>query len=403
MDAYYHRYIEESIVQSIESGKVILLLGARQTGKSTLLNHLLPENAVNINLQEYKRRLEVSMNPGVLTEIVEARNDPKTTVFIDEVQKVPELLEEVQYLYDKHKGSLAFLLTGSSSRKLKEKSANLLPGRTHLYRLYPVSQIERGKTGLLKTEYKCENPFPAQELDELLIYGSLPGILSESPEMKGKTLESYAELYIEEEIRRENLVKNIGAFSNFLQLAALESGKTVSLTKLSNEIGLSINGIKNYYQILVDTHVGYFIPAYSGNSRKRLLSTPKFYLFDNGIRNACAKIGFNKEILIIDGGNLFEHWVGLELIHKTGLLGRDYGISYYRTVSGVEIDFILKTPKGLIPVEVKWTENPGRSDAKHIENFIEAENLSNMGYIICRCREPRRISEHVMALPWSHL
>ena len=147
--------------------------------------------------------------------------------------------------------------------------------------------------------------------------------------------------------------------------------------------------------------MGYFIPAYSGNSRKRLLSTPKFVFFDSGVRNACAKTGFYPEMLQETGGQLLEDWVATELYHRVKLLGAPYELSYYRTVGGAEIDFLVNTPTGILPIEVKYSETPSREDACHIEAFIDSEKNIRNGYLVCRCKEPRQISEHVTAIPWD--
>ena len=234
-----------------------------------------------------------------------------------------------------------------------------------------------------------------------MLYGSLPGIFFEDLSSKTKTLQSYKSLYLEEEIRQEFTIKEIGRFANFLELAALSSGKPISLAHLSNEVGLSIPTINSYYQILVDTYVGYWLPAFTKNIRKRVLSRPKFFFFDNGLKNACAKLSFSPDLLKVIGGELFEHWVGLELYHKTKLLGPEYGLYYYRSVSGVEIDFIMSTPKEIIPIEVKWSENPNHQDIKQLEKFIIENPNANKGYLICRVSEPRQLSENILALPWD--
>lgn len=403
MGEYYTRYIESKIADSMNANKIIFLLGARQTGKSTLLNHLLPEPSITINLQNPKERTKFERNPNILEEIINARPEPELYVLIDEIQKVPSLLDLIQYIYDERRQSVHFLITGSSARKLIKESANLLPGRSHLYRLFPVSQLERQADGILPISMHSKNSFKTTTLANVLLYGGLPVIEEEEPHIKSKTLESYVEIYIEEEIRRENLVKDVGLFTNFLELAAIESGKPINYSKLSNETGISINSIKTYYQILVDTFIGYYLPAYTKNQRKRVLSTPKFLFFDNGVRNACAKWGFSESLLKLSGGDFFEHWVGLELYYKIEYLGAGYKLFYYRTVSGAEIDYIVKAPDEIIPVEVKFTENPHSKHASEIEKFISENKQSEKGFVVCRCSEPRQISKNVTAIPWNNL
>lgn len=403
MNEYFTRFIELDIKKSLDDKKIVLLLGARQTGKSTLLNHLLPDSALRINLQDPQKRIDYSRRLNLLTQQLMARTDDLIYVFIDEIQKVPRLLDEVQYLYDQNKERFRFILTGSSARKLVQKSSNLLPGRTHIYHLYPVIQRERGLKGIFPLTNPSGPCFPQLSLPDILLYGSLPGLGLESVRSRIKTLESYVDIYLEEEIRQEKMIRDIGLFANFLQLVAQQSGQMISFTNLSQEAGVSINTIKSYYQILVDSYIGYFVPGYSGNSRKRLLSTPRFFFFDPGIRNACARTVFHENLLNTEGGKLFEHWVGLELYHQLHLLGKGYELSYYRTVSGVEIDFIVRTPETIVPIECKWTQNPSIGDAKNIEMFLKENTSIKKGYLVCRCSEPRQITENVTAIPWNFL
>ena len=406
---YLHRWLEGPLSRPASLGKVRLLLGARQTGKSTLLNHLVSSrDTVVIDLQDSTRRREMERRPRALTDLLLGQNRRRQTVLVDEIQKVPALLEEIQFLYDKYPGRFEFWLTGSSARRLRTSSANLLPGRSHLFHLYPILQAERAAKGrILALPGKVSPPrFPERSLNHCLMLGSLPGPSLESAATAIKSLESYAELYLEEEVRREGLVRDVGAFSRFLELAAMESGQTMNLVKLSNESGIPVATLRLYYQVLVDTFVGYWLEPYVGRTRKRLLTTPKFFFFDLGVRNAAARLPMNESLLRLQGGPLLEQWVGLELLHRTRLLGAGYRLGFWRTVGGAEIDFIVETPRAIIPVEVKWTDRPTPADARHLELFLKNPpdpRKTRKGFVVCRVGEPRQLTPHVQAIPWNTL
>jgi predicted AAA+ superfamily ATPase len=404
---YCRRWIEQPLRGTTSRGKVRLILGARQTGKSWLLRHLLPENGVLVDLQDPSERLRLERAPGTLARELKARRQRRLTVCIDEIQKVPSLLEEIQWLHDTHAGRFEFFLTGSSARRLRGGAANLLPGRSHLYRLFPVIVRERQdwKHSTLLPLASSRWPgggFEWKPIDDLLLWGSLPGISGEPPSRRKATLEAYAEVYLEEEIRREAIVRDVGAFARFLELSALESGQTVQLTKLSQESGVPLSTLKTFYQVLADTFIGYWIEPYGRPSRKQLLTTPRFVWFDTGVRNAAARLPLEKGLLKTQAGTLFEQWLVSELVHRAAYLGRSHRVSFWRTRHGAEVDVIVETPRRDIPIEVKWTENPRPVDARHLENFLDTyPRRAREGYLVCRVPRPRRLTDRVTAIPWD--
>jgi len=244
---YYKRTIENTLAGERSENKVRLIFGARQTGKSTLLLHVLPgEKSVLYNLQDSKLRRQFEMDPASLGKELRALEGDKTRVVIDEIQKVPALLDEIQFLYDTDPNRWQFFLTGSSARRLRTHSANLLPGRCHVYHLYPVTRLEEaGFDGLLEKSEVSPDGFPDRNLENRLTFGNLPGVLGESPERAAATLEAYVENYLEEEIRREAQVRDMGAFGIFLRLAAGESGKQTNLVRLSQESGVPAATLRN--------------------------------------------------------------------------------------------------------------------------------------------------------------
>jgi uncharacterized protein len=406
--ANYPRLLEDILQSETSVDKVRLLFGARQTGKSTLLHRVANENAQVFNLQERRTRLELERDPHVFTQTLEADERSPLVVCVDEIQKVPALLDEVQYLYDTYPGRFRFILTGSSSRKLKTSSANLLPGRAHLFHLCPLILQERQGSHESRVFPVAVEPlatgFPEPLLEELLLFGSLPGVTLEKEEARVRTLESYVDLYLEEEIRQESLARNVGAFQQFLELAATESGRIINLTNISRESGVPVATLRTYYQVLEDTFVGYRIPAYGAAGRKRVLTTPRFLFYDNGVRNAAARYRFSTDLLKTQMGLLFENWVGQELIARCLYAGRAFRLSFWRTTHGAEVDYVLETPDEVIPIEVKATESPTLGDASYLNLFIETyPQRARRGFIVCRCRAPRRMADNIEAVPWWSL
>jgi len=379
-----------------------LILGARQTGKSTLLRHVIGESgqAFVVNLQDRRLRRRYEADDGLLLRELEAA-DGVRTVFIDELQKVPGLLDDVQYLYDQDPDRFQFILTGSSARQLRQKSANLLPGRVHTSFLPPVLQAEQRECELLSLPMPAGSRFPSRDLSSLLLFGSLPGLCHESPESWAETLAGYVELYIENEIRQENIVGDMGAFVRFLRLAALESGRSANFTKLARAVMVAPNTLRNFYQVLEDTHVGLRIPPF-GRSRKRILQAPRFLIFDLGVRHLLAGLPLNDAILQLDPGHVFEQWVLAELHQRCLAHGRGYRLSAWRTSTGAEVDAILETPDEVIPVGIKWTQRPAPSDARHVERFLDLHpELAHRGYVVCRCARKQALTKRVTALPWD--
>lgn len=399
---YYKRYLEDKIMAQKSRTKIKLLLGPRQSGKSTLLKHCLASKSgvMTINLQDRRERIKYERNSNVFLQELEAL-ERVAIVVIDEIQKVPALFDDVQYFFDKDSDRFNFFLTGSSARQLKTNSANLLPGRTHLFRMTPVLQAEQREAEILPLLAASGKLFPFRPLEEILIYGNLPGLYSEGKESWAETITAYTELYIENEIRKENIVNNIGSFLMFLKLAALESGQTVNYLKLASVIGISVNTVKKYYQILEDTFIGLRIPSF-GRSRKKIISAPRFIICDLGMRNALAELSMNNSLVQLDAGHLFEQFVMIELFYRCQYLGRAYKLSTWRTSTGAEVDAIVETPDEVIPVEIKWTDTPQRKDIRHLERFLELhQDLANRGYLVCRVDKTRKLSGKILAIPWN--
>ncbi len=406
---FYRRSLGAAIVSKQSRNKVRLLFGARQTGKTELLRRAVPKAALfDLSSAAIRRRFEA--DPAAFGR--EARALRVESIVVDEIQKVPALLDEVQSLYDERRTRFQIYLTGSSARRLRRGSANLLPGRSHVFRLAPVCLWEcagpervpwaASEPSGPPRAFPAAGPFPAQSLNRTLLLGNLPGVRGETGATAARTLGAYVENYLEEEIRREALARDMGPFVVFLKLAALESGRQVNLARLSQESGVPASSLKNYYQVLEDTFVGAWLRPYSRPGRKRLLAAPRFLLFDTGVRNAAAGLPADAALLGTEGPSLLEQWVGMELSYRAAYLGRGHGVSFWRAVSGAEVDFVWEGAREDVPIEVKWTERPRPQDARHVETFLsEYPGRARHGLVVCRCARPEQLTERVLAVPWD--
>lgn len=411
----YSRWLGSTLREKLKRPFVHVVFGARQTGKSTLIRSILPTDTVILNLSDPRERSRFSARPGLFLDLCKAlpRNPEGTAVFVDEAQTVPEIFDAVQTLYDEDKDRFRFVLCGSSARRLRSTGANLLPGRSVRYILHPLVDEEYvprdlpvpgNRDRLLPLapgDKPGAAPFPSRSLESRLVFGDLPGIaLLPNDEDRKDILGAYVLAYLEEEIRRESYLRDWGAFLRFLHLAAAESGGILNASALSREAGISAPTIKSHYGLLEDMFLGFTVPAFSGSPRKSALSTPRFYFFDTGVRNAAAGLPLSEELVNADPGRLFEHWVAGQLYRKLSYVG-DGSLSYFRTSDGAEIDFILQRGDRLIPVEVKWTESPGNKDTRHIRRFLqEHRNRCDRGYVVSRCPHVLELNESVTAVPW---
>ena len=362
---------------SLSSEETCFLWGPRQTGKTTLLKALFP-NSIYYDLllsDQYRRFIA---DPSLLRQECEAKNlngnNQKSPIIVDEVQKVPELLDEIHWLIENR--GLRFILCGSSPRKLKRSSANLLGGRSVRYELFPLVFPEI-------------NNF---SLPTALNHGMLPRhYLSKSPR---KLLESYISDYLKEEISAEAVTRNIPAFNRFLEVAALSNGEMINYNNIANDCGISAPTIKGYFQILEDTLIGKFIPAYRKRVKRRLIRAPRFVFFDIGV---VAQLTHRGEVL--EGselfGRAFEHFITLEILAHSSYSDIGYPISYWRTASQLEVDLILGTD---IAIEIKTTD---RATDKHLKGLRAFKDEHT-----CKCilisRDPvsRKTRDDILILPW---
>lgn len=362
------------------------LFGPRNTGKSTLIEAQFPvTHSQWFDLLDTQLQTRFLENPEELFNIVNNLPSKITHVVIDEVQKVPKLLDVVQRLLKKK--NRFFILTGSSARKLKRGGANLLAGRAFVYHLYPLTSFEMGQDF---------------NLDVALNWGTLPEIMSLSTDSERfELLTAYAHTYLREEIWEEQIIKTLAPFRKFLEVAAQSNGKIVNFANIAREVGVDDKTIKAYFEILEDTLIGFFLEPHHNSVRKQVSGKPKFYLVDTGLTRALAR---QLEIPLKPRthayGNAFEHFIITEIMRLASYLRHQYKFSYLRTINDVEIDLIIERPgKNTLYIEIKSTDNIKsemltffKKIAKDAKN-VEALCLSNDPYA--------KKFDNVLALPWQ--
>ena len=314
-------YLQRKLnLASLLAKKSFFLLGPRSTGKSSLIEDQLASDSIVIDFLKGDLFLQLSSKPWELAAIIKAADQDFKYVVIDEIQKIPALLDEIHHLIEKQ--GLRFLLTGSSARKLKKGGVNLLAGRAWSAELFP----------LLKQE------IPDFDLNRYLLYGGLPQVyLSEEPH---EELNAYINTYLKEEIQEEALVRKLQSFARFLELSALTSGDMINFASLSNDVAIPASTIRGYYTILEDTLIGFILPAWTKSIKRKAISTAKFYYFDVGVRNKIAGIK-SIEPHSDQYGQAFEHFIAMELRAYLSYLRIDKKLSYWQAHNGQEVDFMI--------------------------------------------------------------
>jgi predicted AAA+ superfamily ATPase len=354
-------------------------------------------------IPEELRRLK--MNPGRFRDEIIYRDSKYTHVFIDEVQKLPEILDEIHYLLENMKKPPAFILSGSSARKLKRSNANMLGGRAFSFSLFGLTHLEL-------------MPSSKFSLYRSLEFGSLPAIYllsmggDENAEVGVReqsqdailALRSYVNTYIKEEIQMEALVRNLDTFTEFLKLAADENTNVLNYSNIASDIGVSSATVKEYYQILEDTLLGFYLRPYSSRLRKKLSKHPKFYFFDTGVARALQqKLSLELTPKTKEFGKAFEHFVIKEFIYTANYLNPDYKFSYYRTENNAEVDLIIEAPTGKVfAVEVKASDTPKNSELKGLKSF---KTLVPKASLICASLAEKRykLDDDIWVYPWAEV
>jgi len=335
--------------------KSFFLLGPRATGKTSLIAHQLPKDLLRIDLLRSDIFLRLNNNPWELAELISSKKHQ--LVVIDEVQKIPILLNEVHRLIEEEK--IKFLLTGSSARKLKKENVNLLGGRAWEAELFPLTMQE----------------IPNFSLERYLTFGGLPTVyLSEDPR---EELIAYVDTYLKEEIQAEALVRKMQSFSRFLTVSALTSGQMINFNSLSNDVGIPASTVREYYQILEDTLVGFVLPAWTKTIKRKAMSTAKFYFFDIGVTHQLAGIkSIDPQSDLY--GQAFEHFIAMELRAYISYKRKHLTLSYWSTRNGYEVDFIVGDE---IAIEVKATNSVSYKHLKGLK-MLKEEDICKRYFLI---------------------
>lgn len=373
-------------LQKLSQKQNLFLFGPRGVGKSTLLWQLFSKNtSIYLDLLNPELEDRFSKNPSDLINIVKALPNEITHIIIDEVQKVPKILDVVHLLIEQKQK--LFVMSGSSARKLKRGAANLLAGRAIVYHLYPLSFLE------LKERFDINNA---------LVFGTLPKLLEISEDNeKNQFLMSYAHTYLKEEIIGEQIVRNLDPFRHFLEVAAQCNGKIVNFANVARDVGTSEHNIKEYFTILEDTLIGFFLEPFIHSFRKRLSHKPKFYLFDPGVvrgisRNLTAQLNVGTSAY----GEAFEHYVILECIRLANYFYPEYRFSYLRTKDDAEIDLVVERPgQPVLFIEIKSSNNVYSEQLRAFKQLTQ--DFKNCE-AICLSMDPfAKQIDHIKILPWQ--
>ena len=369
------------------SKKSVLLLGPRQVGKSTLCRSLSPLRT--IDLADEGEFLGYSKDPSRLRR--ELRALPRGgLVVVDEIQRVPALLNVVQVILDDPANRIRFILTGSSARKLRRRDVNLLPGRVVLEQLDPLC---------------CRELADPLDLGRALQVGMLPGVYLGDAEAVD-VLGTYAEVYLREEVRAEALTRAIGGFARFLDGAAMMSGHWLNYSKIASDIEIPKETVRRFVGLLEDTLLAFRIPSFQPKRRmtRRVSQRDRLLLFDVGVRNAL--LGIHRRPVSRDQlGPLFEQWLTLQIIYLNHALHAGWTISSYRTEGGAEVDLVIERDDDIVGVEIKASRNVGRVDARGLASLAEAiGRYKPLRRVIAYLGDARqRLDEEIEIYPYLEL
>lgn len=356
----------------LPAGRSAFLWGPRKVGKSYWIAHHLP-GATVVDLLKTDVFAEYASNPALLRQRYQ---DHKGLIVLDEVQKVPALLDEVHWLIENRR--LSFLLTGSSARKLRRGHANLLGGRAWRRTMVPLSYME----------------VEGFDLEKAMISGLLPPhFLSSDPT---EDLRAYIADYLKEEIAAEALVQQIPSFSEFLRVAAITSSELINYTNIAREAGVSQKVVRSYFDILEDTYLGFRIPPWKKSRNRRMITAEKFYLFDVGVANYLARR--KPRLGSAEFGKAFEHYILMELRAYQAYRNPDLPITFWRTSTGYEVDFIVGDKE--LAIEIKGSARVHEGDLRHLSALLEDGPIKHR-VIVCFEKEPRQLGKGLRVLPWE--
>jgi len=364
--------------------KSLFLFGPRQTGKSTFLKMVYPDAYV-VNLLRAAEYLKFKSDPKQFGEEMEFayKKQNKRLFVIDEIQKIPELLDEVHRLIEEYK-DIRFILTGSSARKLKKSGVNLLGGRASRVHFHPIVSVEYGLDDF------------EENLMTNLTYGFLPQILTSKDPWAD--LEDYVALYLKEEIEQEAIVRSLGGFTRFLSTVAKTNAQQLNFADIANDAQVPPRTVREYYQVLEDTLIGSLLPAYKETAKRKAVTTAKFYLFDIGVANFLV----GRKSLSAktpEFGPIFEQLIYTEIKAYLDYNRRNESLFYWRSTSQFEVDFLVSEPSDTwVAIEAKGTSTPSAKDFKGML-ALEEELPLRKKIVVCLTDRPRLVDGKIEVLP----
>ncbi len=362
---------------NLPSRRSAFLWGPRKTGKSTYLRSAFPDS-ITFDLLQTDLMLEMVRRPALLRErlLAEPAGRLRPPVIIDEVQKVPQLLDEVHWLIENR--GLRFILCGSSARKVTRSGVNLLGGRAWRFTMFPLTSEELGDVDLLQALNR--GLVPSHYLEESYV----------------RSLRAYTVDYLKEEVFAEGLTRNVAAFSRFFEAMGHSHGDLTNYSNIARDCGVDSKTVKEYFQILVDTLLGTFVLPWKKRQERQVIGkAPKFYLFDVGVAGALLHRRIQQEWGEAFGRAL-EHFVLMEILAHRSYLELDHGVHFWRTKSGLEVDFVLGD--GEVAVGVKGAARADTADLRSLRAFVDSHR-PRLALLVCNERAPR-VVDGIQVVPW---
>ena len=362
-------------MRSLSEKKSFFLFGPRSTGKTTLLRAQFPEREI-IDLLKSSTYLSLAANPSLLGELVREQLKTGSVVILDEIQKLPSLLDEIHHLIESTPAK--FILTGSSGRKLKRSGINLLAGRAWEANLFPLVSAE----------------IPGFDINRFLRFGGLPQVYAgEYPE---EELTAYVDTYLREEIKAEALVQNLPQFSRFLKTAVFSNAEQINFANIANDAAVPASTVRGYFDILADTFTGFLVESWRDSSKRKAVAAPKFYFFDTGVANFLRGTTALHENSV-EFGKAFEQFIAMELRAWISYRRNRKPLRYWRSRTGYEVDFLLGNDAA---IEVKAARSV---HDKHLKSMraLKEEGVFNRFFVVSFDSQNRETKDGIRCLHWS--
>ena len=406
---YISRELEARFLEASKSFRAVMVTGARQVGKSTMLKHLAEGQGRTVVTMDSARDRELARtDPGLFFQIYQP------PLLIDEIQKAPELLEPIKVMCDDSDERGRFWLTGSQSKKLRKVAGDTLAGRLVTLKLYSLSQREKdgvvdaGPLGFsypdLAKRQKLFAPNNARSLFERIWRGGMPEVQELSESMLSAYFESYVETYLMRDAVDDNGIQDTEGFRRFLRACSALAGEMLNYTTLAQSADISVSTAKEWTKVLQTMGIVYLLEPYSNNELKRLVKTPKLYFCDTGL---CAHLSMwpNAETLMSGAasGRYFENYAVMELVRGYEYSAERTNLTYYRDRDKREIDIVVEEGQTLHPIEVKKAAAPKEQAIRQFRLF-DASNLERgSGGVICMCEEPWPLNDRDSLIPCNIL